>query len=243
MQYIHQDRQSALKWGALILVADLVNAQSGVFSLWFQRRAYERSRGEMITMLYEKTLHRKIVSAITEKDEDVEENGVANGSSSSANGHKPKSQTKGPDSETTPLLGGKPTEEKNKTFISKFLQPVTKLLIFSKKTPVKAEEQGPAHMGKILNLMRNDVYEISQRFWEVQTIVKKPIGLVLSVCLVWRLMGPACLLGVAVVVTSQILNIFLARILRDKEKIRRKQTDTRLQETSQYVETIRHLRY
>ncbi len=45
----------ALLWAGVILFGRLVRGQSGVFSLWFQRRAYERSRGEMITMIYEKT--------------------------------------------------------------------------------------------------------------------------------------------------------------------------------------------
>ena len=56
-------------------------------------------------------------------------------------------------------------------------------------------------------------------------------------------MGPSVLLGVAVLGTSQGINVFVARAVRNREKIRRKHTDTRLQETSQYVEAIRHLRW
>jgi len=56
-------------------------------------------------------------------------------------------------------------------------------------------------------------------------------------------MGPSVLLGVAVLATSQGINVFVARAVRNREKIRRKHTDTRLQETSQYVEAIRHLRW
>jgi len=55
-------KRAALNYAALSLVVRLIAAQSGVFTLWFGRRAYERSRGELITMLYEKTLSRKVVS-------------------------------------------------------------------------------------------------------------------------------------------------------------------------------------
>jgi len=79
--------------------------------------------------------------------------------------------------------------------------------------------------------------------WEIQILVSIPVGFVLSLILCWRLMGPSVLLGVAVLGTSQGINVFVARAVRNREKIRRKHTDTRLQETSQYVEAIRHLRW
>lgn len=55
-------KRAALTYAMLSLVVRLIASQSAVFSLWYGRRAYERSRGEMITMLYEKTLSRKVVS-------------------------------------------------------------------------------------------------------------------------------------------------------------------------------------
>lgn len=44
------------------LAIRLIASQTGVFSLWFSRRIYERSRGEMFTMVFEKSLTRKVVS-------------------------------------------------------------------------------------------------------------------------------------------------------------------------------------
>lgn len=46
-----------------ILAARLVVAQCGVFNTWFMRRGYERSRGVMVAMLFEKMLNRKVVGA------------------------------------------------------------------------------------------------------------------------------------------------------------------------------------
>ncbi|KAJ4300126.1 hypothetical protein N0V88_002795 [Collariella sp. IMI 366227] len=55
----HPNIRTAIVYATIILFARLAKTQSGVFSLWFSRRNYERSRGEMITMIHEKTLRRK----------------------------------------------------------------------------------------------------------------------------------------------------------------------------------------
>lgn len=57
----HSPPSATITYAFISLAFRLVSAQSWVFGLWYQRRAYERSRGEMITMLYEKTLNRKIL--------------------------------------------------------------------------------------------------------------------------------------------------------------------------------------
>ncbi|KAL9596693.1 MAG: hypothetical protein Q9179_004531 [Wetmoreana sp. 5 TL-2023] len=54
-------RSRAVTFAVLSLLVRLIACQSSVFSLWYSRRCYERSRGEMITMLYEKTLSRKLL--------------------------------------------------------------------------------------------------------------------------------------------------------------------------------------
>jgi hypothetical protein len=61
---------ATITYAALTVVLRLLASQLAVFNLWYQRRAYERSRGEMITMLYEKTLNRKILGAKQEKQEE-----------------------------------------------------------------------------------------------------------------------------------------------------------------------------
>lgn len=58
---LHAPRRAAVVYAVLSLVARLIAGQAAVFGLWFSRRSYERSRGEMITMLYEKMLMRKVI--------------------------------------------------------------------------------------------------------------------------------------------------------------------------------------
>lgn len=179
------DRKVAMVYGVAILLVRLISAQSGIFNLWFCRRAYERSRGEMITMIYEKTLMRK---AFTFPNE-----------------HEPDNNEK-PDNMTT-------------------------------------ANNGPASMGKILNLMRNDVYEVAQRFWEFSNLFTKPMTFALTIVLIWKILGPAALGGVLLIVFAQVVNAFIIRQLVSWERARRAVTDVKLQITSQFVEAIRHLRW
>jgi ABC-type multidrug transport system fused ATPase/permease subunit len=163
-------RSAAITYAVLSLLARLFSAQIGVLSLWNGRRAYERSRGEMITMLYDKTLSRKILG-------------------------------------------------------------------------INQDTKASASMGKILNLMRNDVYEVAQRFWEFQSLITSPLGLIFSLVLLWQIIGWPCLIGVLTVIVGQALNALFARFLLKSERRRRTATDKKLQKVSQFVEAIRHLRW
>jgi hypothetical protein len=210
-------RSATITYAFITLGIRLVHAQCNVFNLWHQRRAYERSRGQLITMLYEKTLNRKILGAKSEaKEEDTraEENGHADEAQ-----HKP-------------------------SFMGWVRQVITSLRsIFSKKPKEPEKEKEAASMGKILNLMRNDVYEISQRFWEFSDLIVKPLGAIGSTLLIWRMLGWSCLLGVLALAATQALSAVVARYQVYIEKRRRVATDEKLQRTTQFIESIRHLRW
>ena len=218
MEDPHISNSVPVAYAFLVLFTRLLNGQIGVFTLWFGRRCYERSRGEMITMLHEKTLARKIAfqSPPDEKKKNAaDENGSANGH---ANGHS-----------DTPA---KPTPS--------WWSRLKARLGFSKKPePVKE----PASMGKILNLMRNDVYEVAQRFWEVDKLVRVPLSVLFSMTLVVNYLGWSSMIAVAVVVGAQLISAALARLMILIEKKRRVATDKKLAIVGQFVEALRHLRW
>lgn len=158
MNNLRYEVQPAITFALLILVVRLVAAQSSVFSLWFGRRAYERSRGEMITMLFEKTLNRKIVATIKdeEKKEDGEDTNEEIDSVNPPNGNGT--------SEMQGSLNGQDSKSTGKqSFFFKVFWKTWSGIRFknSKKTTPVTEDNAPASMGKILNLMRGDVYEVS----------------------------------------------------------------------------------
>lgn len=181
MEDYSASRRAPITYALLILVARLIKCQSSVFSLWFNRRSYERSRGEMITMIFEKTMTRKIVAASSSSEEgDSKEGGPA--------------------------------------------------------------KKQPASTGKVLNL-RNDAYDVAQRFWDFQIFISCPLNLVLSVVLIWKLIGWPCLFGVLTVFVAQAINAFITRVQLRWERTRRTATDTKLQKINEFVEAIRHLRW
>lgn len=219
---------ATITYAVLGLVLHLVSAQLSVFNLWYQRRAYERSRGEMITMLYEKTLNRKILGAKQEVTEET--------TNDHTNGDTPGVETG--------QTNGSP--DVSKILSTNWLMGIgaSLRLIFTRKPRHEVtKEKEAASMGKIMNLMRNDVYEVAQRFWDFSDIITKPAGAIFATLLIWRMLGWACLLGVLALGVSQLFNIIIARYQVYFEKERRIATDEKLQRTSQFIESIRHLRW
>jgi ABC-type multidrug transport system fused ATPase/permease subunit len=219
MENSKSTKRVALTYVSLLLLVRLVESQSDVLALWYGRRCYERSRGEMTMMIYEKALSRKNVIVPEEKvhPKDDTTNGIATGNSNGqANGHK---------------------IESSRSYAS-FLRR-----LWSANNASAIETKPPASMGKILHLIRGDVYEVAQRFWEVNELVRQPLSLVLGIVLIWKILGPSCFVGVSVVVVAQIINVFVTRILLRWEKRRRLAKDKRLNITSQFVESLRYLRY
>ncbi|KAI0125696.1 ABC transporter [Xylariales sp. AK1849] len=205
-------RRESIFYALAILAVRLVACQSSVFSLWFCRRAYERSRGEMITTIYAKTLTRKSQGfQPSEKDP-----GLVNGN----------------------ILNGTGSKQGRVARLLSWLR-----LGKSRSKQAVEAPKPPATMGKILNLMRSDCYEVAQRFWEFPNLVTKPLQFALSLFLVWQFLGWSCLLGVAWVLVVQLLNAASVLQLLSRERKRRAATDARLQATSQFVEAIRHLRW
>jgi ABC-type bacteriocin/lantibiotic exporter with double-glycine peptidase domain len=81
------------------------------------------------------------------------------------------------------------------------------------------------------------------RFWEFSSLSTKPLGLVFSAVLIWRLIGWPCLIGVLTVFIAQAINALVVRALLRWERLRRVATDSKLQIISQFVEAVRHLRW
>lgn len=230
----------AIVYAIFTLIGRLVQTQSSVFALWFSRRCYERSRGEMITMIYEKTLRRKAFTFPS---------GGTNGAA--------EATVPDPSAEMLSPVDGEVEVPEDDTphVVTNIVEPYTLQWLFSRFRRAHCESesapasssapssQSPASTGKILNLMRNDVYEVAQRFWEFSSLITKPLNFALSLVLIWRFLGPASLLGLAFLVAAQLINALVIRTMLRIERERRAITDHKLQLTSQFVESIRHLRW
>ncbi|KAI9642629.1 hypothetical protein NHQ30_009434 [Ciborinia camelliae] len=216
-------KQATLTYSLIALVIRLISAQCDVFAIWYGRRSYERSRGVLITMLFEKSLSRKTVSISTKPKEDEHANGGTNGINGSVS-----------DDSTSSLSWWKKG-------LNTIVKPFLSCCGLQKKEPKKPKE--PATMGKILNLMRGDAYEVAQRFWDFADYITQPLRLILSIIAVWRLLGWPCFIGVIAVLIGQALNILVLKAVLYYERQRRKASDTKLHKITQLVESIRHLRW
>jgi len=128
MENPESPRSAALTYSFLALIFGLLEAQIDLFTLWYQRRCYERSRGELITMLYEKTLTRKVVSISTRARTDDNSNLIPNG-----NG------------KIKPAHGWRKAA-------GSVLSPIR--ACFGRSKAKSSDKDELATMGKILNLMR-----------------------------------------------------------------------------------------
>lgn len=125
-------RNATITYAVLSLLVRLIASQSSVFNLWFSRRCYERSRGEMITMLYEKTLSRKVVGTAMQPQEVLISNGMNDG---------------------RPSMEVKRTESQWESIWEGLYGAIIKL--FGTTNERLNESKTPASMGKILNMMRH----------------------------------------------------------------------------------------
>lgn len=132
-------RRAPITYAILTFVFRSLQAQIGTFNNWYSRRAYERSRGEMITMLTRKALTRKTLTIFYD---------------SSTNEDQVKDVTL---AESTP----KNLSERARAFWNK--------LSFAKRNQVKDGSPAvtpikeSATTGRILSLVRQDIYEVAQR--------------------------------------------------------------------------------
>lgn len=136
-------RSDAVTFAVLSLIVRLIATQSSIINLWYSRRCYERSRGEMITMIFEKTLGRKIISAPT-RHQDTETTGLK---------------------DTDISMSIKGNSRFHPALLWRRVCRTTGWLSWSR--PAAKEVKEPASMGKILNLMRYTSSRVSMVFYEL----------------------------------------------------------------------------
>lgn len=122
-------------------------------------------------------------------------------------------------------------------------KPVRSWLPWRNKQKEEKKPVDPASMGKVLNIIRGDVYEVAQRFWEIQDIVTTPLGIIVAGWLIWKILGPSCFLAILAVFLAQVVTAYLTKYQIYWTTKRKAARDERLQVSSQYIEVIRHLRW
>ncbi|KAF4340996.1 ATP-dependent bile acid permease [Fusarium beomiforme] len=109
----------------------------------------------------------------------------------------------------------------------------------------QAEKPTPDHQAsnaKVVNLIRGDTYEISQRFWEFPRVVATPIKVIVTIYYLIDIMGwPSCV-GFGFMVIFLICNSLLVRQVIKLERQRTAHSDRRAQAVAHFVEASRPLK-
>jgi ABC-type multidrug transport system fused ATPase/permease subunit len=100
----------------------------------------------------------------------------------------------------------------------------------------------PASNAKVVNLVRGDTYEISQRFWDFQKFVSQPVKIIFTMYYLIDIMGWPSTIGFALMGFFLTCNTFLVKKLIKLERQRTAHSDKRAQAVSHFVEASRPLK-
>ncbi|RGP71521.1 ATP-dependent bile acid permease [Fusarium sporotrichioides] len=112
----------------------------------------------------------------------------------------------------------------------------------SKTTASQPSQDHQASNAKVVNLIRGDTYEISQRFWEFARVVATPIKVIVTIYYLIDIMGwPSCV-GFGFMVVFITCNSLLVRQVIKLERQRTAHSDRRAQAVAHFVEASRPLK-
>ena len=99
-----------------------------------------------------------------------------------------------------------------------------------------------ASNAKVVNLVRGDTYEISQRFWDFNKLVAAPLKTILVIYFLIDIMGWPSVVGLALMFIFLTTNTLLIKWLIKMERQRTAYSDRRAQAVSHFVEASRPLK-
>ncbi|KAF4451327.1 hypothetical protein F53441_5671 [Fusarium austroafricanum] len=106
----------------------------------------------------------------------------------------------------------------------------------------KLTQDHQASNAKVVNLIRGDTYEISQRFWEFPRVVATPIKVIVTIYYLIDIMGwPSCV-GFGFMAVFITCNSLLVRQVIKLERQRTGHSDRRAQAVAHFVEASRPLK-
>ncbi|KAK1242395.1 hypothetical protein MKX07_000381 [Trichoderma sp. CBMAI-0711] len=133
--------------------------------------------------------------------------------------------------------GAHPENGKPRTWLARMLWRKPSTPRHSSKTL-----PGSASNAKVVNLVRGDTYEISQRFWEFPKLVSQPIKVVVTMYYLIDIMGWPSAIGVGLMLVFLFINSMLVGKLIKLERQRTSISDKRAQAVSHFVEASRPLK-
>lgn len=206
------DTSEAAFWALFILFLDLTRNVCKTTGSWYGRKAYERSRGETFIALFRKLLTRAVP-----------------GSDQTEKGPADEGDEYGVDDEVEEYRG-------------KFKLFWARLCGRRKRKTNQSTANQPASNAKVVNLVRGDTYELSQRFWDFPKLIAAPIKTILIIYFLVDIMGWPSAVGFSLMIIFLTTNTLLVKWLIKMERARTAHSDKRAQAVSHFVEASRPLK-
>ncbi|GAB0137168.1 hypothetical protein EsDP_00005448 [Epichloe bromicola] len=232
LQYVEEPERAPINvlWLYVIglPILDMIRSYADGMALWTGRRICIRVRAIIIGDIYAKALRRKAAAG---KDKVLL--GDASGKSKKDN----DSANDGTIAKVKGALGLK-KRSKNQNASSSDAESANSV---DPKLPVDDDQ---ANLGTIINLMSVDSFKIAEITAYLHFLVAAaPTQLVVSVILLWQVMGLSAIPGLIVMVCLLPVNYFLAKGFNATSKNIMAATDKRINVTNEVLQNIRIIKY
>lgn len=210
----------------LLPIADIIRSVADGQALWIGRRICIRIRAIIIGDIYAKALRRKAASG---KDTTL---GASNGKEAVKESRLDKLKR---------MIGLK---RKSASDASNGSAGASSTGEISKKEDPSKDADEQANLGTIINLMSVDSFKISEVTSYLHFLLASaPSQLIMSIILLWQVMGLSAIPGLVIMVFLLPINILLAKGFQFTQKKIMTATDKRIHTTNEVLQNIRIIKY
>ncbi|KAE9384990.1 P-loop containing nucleoside triphosphate hydrolase protein [Gymnopus androsaceus JB14] len=107
------------------------------------------------------------------------------------------------------------------------------------EAPTKPKVETKNILGKVNNLVTTDMQNITDGRETVRLIVQVPLQVVLCVLFLYNVLGWSSFVGLAVIVISFPVPGFITKLIQNRQKIKMKKTDARIQMVTETMNVLR----
>ncbi|KAG9259030.1 putative ABC bile acid transporter [Emericellopsis atlantica] len=211
------DIDEAIFWCLVMLCLDGFRQIAKTTSDWYSRKAYERSRGETFIALFSKLITR--LTSASDKTEQA-------------------------DDDEMDATGEDLDDHDNDTRLNRLFVRCCGRRKYQTVNPGPAQPKPPqsASNAKVVNLVRGDTYEISQRFWDFRRLVSQPVKVVFTMYYLVDIMGWPSSVGFGLMFFFMGINSILVKKWIGMERERNALSDKRGQAIHHFVDASRPLK-
>jgi len=115
-------------------------------------------------------------------------------------------------------------------------------MIYNKVTRISLYSLNQMSLGKIVNIIANDVNVFERTGNFLPSLITGPLALIGATAMLWIFYGPVCLVGIGIVILGFPLQQYLAQSATKPRDEKNKVTDARVKLTNDVIEGIRLLK-